>query len=183
MEQLLSKFRPGAIKTTAVAHPFQDRLPPGARASRFTLTIRRCRSKTKKIFGRKNKPDSPKLPVKQNSTWGLEEQEQWVRQEPAGPAHPRAASTHTGSNPTVVSPQQDWFSTAMQQSAQLTDLEKKEEPVDDTLLSRKDKQKQNDLRRRTSAAQPAPPKEDWFDVALQQSAQLDQAGPRLQTVV
>lgn len=106
-----------------------------------------------------------------------------MRQEPA-PAQSRAVSAHTGGNATDSTPQQDWFSTALQQSAQLTDLGKQEgQEHEETLLSKKDKKQHKDIRRRTVAAQPAPLEENWFDVALQQSAQLDGTGPRVQAVV
>ena len=44
------------------------------------------------------------------------------------------------------------------------------------------KQHGKDIRRRTAASQSAAPEEDWFNVALQQSAQLDQT-TRVQTVI
>lgn len=139
-----------------------------------------CRSKTKSLFGKKRKPDSPVLPAKQNGKWGLEEQEQWVRQEPASVAQQQATSDSTNSRHEAAldqQQQQDWYSAALQQSAQLDDIAKQgESEHEDTLLPNKDRQRSRAMRRRAAAGQIAPQDEDWFSVALQHSAQLDHSG-------
>lgn len=139
------------------------------------------RSKTKSLFGKKRKPDSPVL-TKQNSKWGLEEHEQWVRQELTTAAHQQATphSTQTG-HKLGQQEQQDWYSAALQQSAQLNDIAKQGESEQGvTMLPEEDRQRSKVTRRRAAAGQAASQDQDWFSGALQQSAQLDGCGSRMQ---
>ncbi|KAL3156041.1 hypothetical protein ABBQ32_013029 [Trebouxia sp. C0010 RCD-2024] len=145
-----------------------------------------AKKKGRHLFGRKKQPDSPKLPYKQHAEWGLEEQEQWTRQEPASLAHHQAASqwTSLGQKERVSavqsSAQQDWYGAALQQSAQLDEIAKQEESEQaDSLPSVKDRP-QKHLRRRSAAGQAAAQDGNWFNIALQKSSQLDQLGPKVQ---
>lgn len=140
-----------------------------------------CRSKTKSLFGKKSKPGSPVL-TKQTSKWGLEEHEQWVRQEPTSAAHQHATphSTKT-SHELGQQEQQDWYGAALQQSAQLNDIAKQgESEQGGTVLPKENRQRSKINRRRAAAGQPASQNQDWFSGALQQSAQLDSYGSRIQ---
>lgn len=134
------------------------------------------RSKTKSLFGKNRKPDSPVLPAKQNGKWDREEQEQWVRQEPASVAHQHATPHSADSRHQVAlgqQQQQDWYSAALQQSAQLDDIAKQGKPEnEDTLLPKTTRQRSNAMRRSAAPGQVASQNQDWFSVALQQSAQL-----------
>ena len=149
----------------------------GKQRSQSTPT---CRSKTKGLFSKKRKPDSPVLPAKQNGRWGLAEQEQWVRQEPASIAQQQATPDSTNSRheaALVQQQQQDWYSAALQQSAQLDNIAKQgESEHGDTLLPKDNRQRSRAMRRRAAAGQVTPQDEDWFSVALQQSAQLNHSG-------
>lgn len=139
------------------------------------------RSKTKSLFGKKRKPDSPVL-TKQSSKWGLEEHEQWVRQEPTSAAHQQATphSTKT-SHELAKQEQQDWYSAALQQSAQLNDIAKQgESEQGGTMLPEENRQHSKITRRRAAAGQAASQDQDWFSGALQQSARLDSDGFRMQ---
>lgn len=143
-----------------------------------------CRSKTKSLFGKKKQPDSPVLPSKQNGKWGLEEQEQWVQQEPASGTY-QQATPHSTQNHRELElgqqQQQDWYSAALQQSAQLSDMSKQgESDHKDALLPESNRQRSKAARRRAAASHSASHDGDWFSVALQQSAQLDHSGSRVQ---
>ena len=128
-----------------------------------------CRSKTKIFFGKKQQPDSPRLPKKDNSKWSLQDQEQWVRQEPLSSAHFQARPHSTQGNHQQTAGQQqqkDWYSAALQQSAQLGDIAKQEESFPkDTLLPKEGRHKPGYMRRRAAAGQAAFQDEDWFGVA------------------
>ncbi len=154
----------------------------------FHLLI--CRKKAKKVFGKTGAPDSPRLQNRQK--WGLEDQEQWIRQDQFASV-PQHIKSHAGSKAETLTssqrPQQDdWYTAALQQSAQLSELAKQEQAEHDEWVeqeqrtSKGSKHSQEKLRHRGTAAQAAPQQEDWFNIALQQSAQLD-AAPKAQIVV
>ena len=152
-------------------------------SSMFTLAGR----KENTFLAGKIKPDSPRLPYKHNAEWGLEEQEQWRRQEPASLAHHQAASQWASrsqderSGQVLSSGQEDWYSAALQQSAQLDEIAKQagSEQADASALV--EDKRQRHLRHRV-AGQAAVQDEDWFNIALQQSSQLEQLGPQVQAV-
>lgn len=136
-----------------------------------------------KVFGKHETPDSPRLHTQHK--WGVNEQEQWVRQDHI-PVTPQ--STFTKPSRSVNSPsethssrQDDWFTAALQQSAQLSDLAKQEKADEEQQAdqagrsSRAKKPHKQKLRDKTEAEQSSPPQrdEDWFNKALQQSAQLE----------
>ena len=153
-------------------------------AKQLSQTTLPCRSKTKSLFGKKKQPDSPVLPSKQNGKWGLEEQEQWVRQEPVSIPYQQATPHSTQNNRELSmgqQQQQDWYSAALQQSAQLSDMSKQGESAHkDALLPDTHRQRSKAVRRRAAAGHSASHNEDWFSIALQQSAQLDHSGSRVQ---
>lgn len=137
-----------------------------------------------KVFGKHETPDSPRL--HNQHKWGVNEQEQWVQQDhvPVTPQSTRtkpSKSVDTQSD-TRSSRQDDWFSAALQQSAQLSDLAKQEKADEEQQAdqaessSRAQKPHKQKLRHKTEA-EPSPPPpqhdEDWFNKALQQSAQLE----------
>lgn len=153
---------PGSLSRRAMKH---------AAASLCT-----CRGKAKSSFGKKGKPDSPKLSHKQNAHWGLDEQEQWTRQEPANLAHHQAASHRTSVNQQDKAgpqQQQDWYSAALQQSAQLDEITKQAAPEHAEALSPEENRRQKHMRRRAAAGHAAERDQNWFSITLQQSAQLD----------
>ncbi len=136
-----------------------------------------------KVFGKHETPDSPRL--HNQHKWGVNEQEQWVRQDHI-PVTPQSTVTKPSKSvdtqsETYSSRQDDWFSAALQQSAHLSDLTKqeavdKEQQADQAQSSsRFKKPHKQKLRHKTEAEQPSPPQrdEDWFNKALQQSAQLE----------
>jgi len=139
--------------------------------------------KAMKVFGRHETPDSPRL--HNQHKWGVDEQEQFVRQDHI-PVTPQSTSTKPSKSVDTQSethpPQQDdWFSAALQQSAQLSDLAKQkkvdeEQQADQAeISSRAKKPNKQKLRHKTEAEESSPPQHDvdWFNKALQQSAQLD----------
>lgn len=136
-----------------------------------------------KVFGKHETPDSPRL--HNQHKWGVNEQEQWVRQDHI-PVTPQSTVTKPSKSvdtqsETHSSRQDDWFSAALQQSSQLSDLAKQEKADEEQLAdqvqssSRAKKPHKQKLRHETEAEQSSPVQrdEDWFNKALQQSAQLE----------
>lgn len=132
--------------------------------------------KAKKVLGRKDAPDSPRVAGKHTKqTWGLEDQERWVRQDevPAMLAHNDSSDSHHHQ------PQQDdWYSAALQQSAQLAELAKEEEAehrqwVEQEQSTREARPTERRLRHRATPVEQRPRDDAWFKAALEQSAQLE----------
>ena len=122
----------------------------------------------------------------------MDEQEQWARQDqlPAMPQQVLRNSEMTdavGSSP-IEQRQDDWYSVALQQSAQLSDLAKAEQAEHEQWVeqaqqsARGYRASQEKLRNKATAANKKPQKENWFNMALQQSAQLNDK-PEMRTVV
>ena len=92
---------------------------------------------------------------------------------PATLAHNDASNSHHRE------PQQDdWYSAALQQSAQLTELAKEEEAEHQQWVEQEQSTKQarpseRRLRHRPTVAEQRPPDDAWFKSALEQSAQLE----------
>ena len=92
-----------------------------------------------------------------------------------------------GSSP-IEQRQDDWYSVALQQSAQLSDLAKAEQAEHEQWVeqaqqsARGYRASQEKLRNKATAADKKPQKEDWFNRALQQSAQLNDK-PEMRTVI
>lgn len=141
------------------------------------------------VFGKKEAPDSPRM--KHKNKWGMDEQREFHQQHvPATPQRVIDNPSHTmnaragSQTPNQTPNQDDWFTAALQQSAQLSELAKQEqaeeEQQDAEHTSPKAGKKRGSKRRqRATAQQPEqdeeqPPQDvDWFNKALQQSAQLD----------
>ncbi|DBA80588.1 TPA: hypothetical protein ACH3X1_007849 [Trebouxia sp. C0004] len=136
-----------------------------------------------KVCGKHETPDSPRL--HNQHKWGVNEQERWVRQDhtsvtPQSTVTKPSKSVDTQSE-THPSRQDDWFSAALQQSAQLSDLVKQgkadeEQQADQAERSSRAKRPHKQkLRHKTEAEKSSLPQQDkdWFNKALQQSAQLE----------
>ena len=100
-----------------------------------------------------------------------------MRQEPASVAKQQATPLPSNNRHEAAlgqQQQQDWYGAALQQSAQLDDIAKQgQSEPEDTLLPKKIRQRSNAMRRRDEPDQATSLDENWFSVALQQSAQLD----------
>ena len=137
-----------------------------------------CRNKAKKLFGKAGEPppDNPRLHNKQK--WDLDDQEQWIQQDQIAQ---KQYFTDKTENVTLSQKahEDDWYTAALLRSAQLAELAKQEQADHDQWVDQGQKSESNNmssqakLRHRAPLARKAPPEEDWFSIALQQSAQLD----------
>lgn len=140
--------------------------------------------KAMNVFGKKEAPDSPRLQHKH--TWGIDEQRQ--HQQEHFPATPQRVSddpinTVSARAESQTPKQDDWFTAALQQSAQLSELAKQEQAEEEQdrkhASPKANRKRGSKLRQRGTAQRPEQDEEqpqqdeDWFNKALKQSAQLD----------
>lgn len=155
----------------------------------------------KKKFGRKSKaPDSPALSGRHKQARNVQQQERWLHEV-------QAASSTTSSSPEApstspdrlnrqaaapqalpLSSQADWFTAAMQSSAQLSDMAappQQDESQQEGKLSPKSKKSAGKRRKAHQQVQhdeqdsqydTESKNDDWFNQAVMQSTQLSQMG-------
>ena len=155
----------------------------------------------KKKFGRKSKaPDSPALSARHKQARDVQQQERWLHDVQAASSttsnSPEAPSTSSDRlNRQAAAPQAqplnsqaDWFTAAMQSSAQLSDMAatpQQDEPQQEGKLPPKS-QKSAGKRRKAhqqlqhdeqdSQHDTESKNDDWFNQAVMQSTQLSQMG-------
>lgn len=159
----------------------------------------------KKKLGRKSKTvDNSGLSTHNKQAWDLQQQQQLKQQQSlqhqrrleqdhspySTPSKGKASRQAVHAQAQTSAPQADWFTAAMQNSAQLTDMaaappqEKLQEKASSSCKTPKLTSKHKGSTRESQFEEPNSPQEvadrnsDWFEQAIQQSSQLSQMGGR-----